>query len=158
MELGCYKEGLKRLGLSLPKVQPPAFEYLPVVLHNNLAYVSGQLPWDKDFESVLKGVLGGGLSVEDGQEAARRCVLAGLGFLEAALGNFERLDRVIKISGFVTSAPGFHQQPLVIDAASNLLVDLFGEKGRHARIAVGVHELPRGSAVEIEFVFGLTDH
>ncbi len=150
-------DNLVRLGLRLPKVKPPAFEYLPVVVHNNLAYVSGQLPWDEDFESVIKGALGSDLTLQDGQEAARRCVLSALGFLKIALDGFERVERVIKLSGFVASAPGFNQQPLVIDAASNLLIELFGERGRHTRIAVGANELPRGSAVEVEFLFALAD-
>ncbi len=148
---------IENKGLRLPQVRTPSFEYLPVIVYKNIAYVSGQLPWDDSFKSVIKGKVGGDLSLEEGREAARRCVLSGMAFLKESLGSFSSVERVIKVSGFVASAPGFTEQPAVIDAASSLLVSLFGDSGRHARSAIGVYELPRGSAVEIEFLFGLHD-
>ena len=151
------KEKLKNKGYRLPRRRSPTFNYLPVVVHNNLAYVSGQLPWDDTSSSLIKGKLGSELTVDIGQKAARRCVLSGLSVLLDAVGDLQIINRVVKISGFVASAPGFNKQPLVIDAASDLLVELFGENGRHARSAVGVCELPRGSAVEIEFLFSLLE-
>ena len=100
----------------------------------------------------MTGKAGGEIGLEQAQEAARACVLQALAQLEAVLGSLDRIERVLKVTGFVASAPGFSQQPQVIDAASELLVQLFGEHGRHARSAVGVAELPRGVPVEIELV------
>ena len=100
------------------------------------------------------GKLGDGVDVETAQRAAQLCVLNGLSCVKAAIGSLENVERILKVTGFVASAPGFVQQPTVIDAASNLLVELFGDGGRHARSAVGVAELPRNAAVEIEIRAG----
>jgi enamine deaminase RidA (YjgF/YER057c/UK114 family) len=147
---------LAELGIGLPEPRSPAFDYLPVVLHGHVAYISGQLPWRSGNE-LITGKLGAEVSLELGAEAARCCVLHGLSVLKAALGDFNRLDRIIKLTGFVASAPGFVDQPRVIDAASGLLTQLLGENGRHARSAIGVAELPRGAAVEIELIVGIRD-
>jgi enamine deaminase RidA (YjgF/YER057c/UK114 family) len=125
-----------------------------VVVHGDLAYVSGQVP-RLDAQTVIAGKLGGELDVERGREAARLCVLHALAALKQALGSLDRIDRILKVTGFVASAPGFVQQPQVIDAASRLLGEVFGERGKHARSAIGVAELPRGSAVEIEMIVAL---
>jgi enamine deaminase RidA (YjgF/YER057c/UK114 family) len=101
---------------------------------------------------LVTGKVGAELGVAQAREAARACVLQGLAQLEAALGSLDRVERILKVTGFVASAPGFTEQPQVIDAASELLAQIFGETGRHARSAVGVAELPRGVPVEIEFV------
>ncbi|HUU73556.1 MAG TPA: RidA family protein [Burkholderiales bacterium] len=145
---------IAELGITLPEAKKPAFEYVAVALHDNIAYVSGQLPW-LDAEHVIDGKVGDGCSLDKAQEAARLCTLFALAALKAQLGNLDSIEQVLKVTGFVASAPGFNAQPKVIDAASKLLGDIFGEQGRHARSAVGVAELPRGAAVEIEFVVAL---
>lgn len=142
---------LEGLGLALPEAVAPAFQYVPVVVHAGLAWVSGQIP-RAGARVLITGKAGEGVGLEQAQEAARACVLQALAQLESALGSLERIERVLKVTGFVASAPGFTQQPQVIDAASELLVQVFGEHGRHARSAVGVAELPRGVPVEIELV------
>lgn len=146
---------LEALGLKLPEATPPAFEYLPVVVHGDVAWVSGQIP--RAGSGVLvTGKVGGEVDLEAARTAARACVLQGLAQLEVALGSLDRVTRVLKVTGFVASAGGFVQQPQVIDAASQLLVQVFGDVGRHARSAVGVAELPRGVPVEIELVVAVS--
>lgn len=145
------EETLARLGLALPPPAAPTFQYVPVTVHGGIAYVSGQLP-KEDEEVRITGKVGDAVTIESAQRAARICILQGVSCLKAALGDLEKVERILKVTGFVASAPGFVQQPRVIDAASALLVDLFGERGRHARSAVGVFELPRQSPVEIEMV------
>jgi len=150
------EEQLKKLGLSLPPPAEPTFQYVPVTVHNGVAYVSGQLP-KEDGEVRITGKVGDALDVETARRAARICILQGLSCLKSAIGSLNNVDRILKVTGFVASAPGFNQQPQVIDAASNLLYDLFGERGRHARSAVGVTELPRNAPVEIEMVIAVKD-
>lgn len=145
------EQRLAQLGLTLPKAAQPSFNYAPVVLHEGVAYVSGQLP-KVDGEVRLFGKVGAEVSLEQAREQARICVLQALACLSAELGNLSRVTRVLKVSGFVASAQGFNEQPKVIDAASDLLVEIFGAAGKHARSAIGVAELPRNAAVEIEFV------
>ena len=142
---------LRELGLELPPAASPAFEYVPVVVHGGIAYVSGQLP-KEDGEVRIIGKVGADIDIDAAQQAARICILQGLSCLKAALGTLDRIDRILKVTGFVASAPGFTQQPRVIDAASSLLAAILGERGRHARSAVGVIELPRGTPVEIEMI------
>jgi enamine deaminase RidA (YjgF/YER057c/UK114 family) len=148
------EEKLSEAGLVLPQPVMPQFEYVPVVVHGDVAYVSGQVS-RKDASTVITGKLGVELDLARGREAAQLCVLHALAALKSSLGSLDRISRVIKVTGFVASAPGFVQQPQVIDAASKLLGDLFGESGRHARSAIGVAELPRGAAVEIEMIVAL---
>lgn len=145
---------LNELGLVLPEPKSPAFAYVPVVCEAGLAWVSGQLPWRLD-GSLPQGKLGAEVSLEQGQEAARLCVLNALSVLKSELGSLDRIARVIKLTGFVASASGFVNQPRVIDGASNLMLEIFSQAGQHARSAVGVAELPRSVPVEIEFVFAL---
>ncbi len=144
-------ERLTALGLHLPPPVAPRFAYSAVVVHGGAAYVSGQLPW-RDGVLVAPGRVGDDVSVASASEAARCCVLNGLAVLDQALGSLARIDRFLKVTGFVASAPSFHEQPQVIDAASLLLIELFGDAGRHARSAVGVAALPRDASVEIEFI------
>jgi enamine deaminase RidA (YjgF/YER057c/UK114 family) len=139
------------LGIALPAPMKPGFEYVPVALHSGTAYVSGQLP-RLDSETVISGKVGAETDIPRAQEAARLCTLYALANLNHRLGSLDDIEQFLKITGFVASAPGFIGQPKVIDAASKLLVDIFGDKGRHARSAIGVTELPRGAAVEIEMV------
>ena len=142
------------LGLVLPAPRAPAFSYAAVSLHANLAWVSGQLPWRLD-GSLPNGKLGAEISIEEGQESARCCVLNALSVLKQGLGSLNSVEKVIKLTGFVASATGFIEQPQVMDGASKLILDIFSERGKHARSARGVAELPRGVPVEIEFVFAI---
>ena len=142
---------LAELGIQLPAAKTPAYEYVAVALHENIAYVSGQLPW-LDSDTVISGKVSTECDLEKAQEAARICTLYALANLEHQLGSLDAIARILKVTGFVASASGFNAQPKVIDAASKLLGEIFGESGRHARSAVGVAELPRGAAVEIEMV------
>lgn len=145
------EERLEQLGIVLPPAVKPAYQYLPVTVHERLAFVSGQLPREGE-EVLIVGKVGGEVSIERAQEAARLCIVQGLAGLKQALGSLARVERILKVTGFVASAPSFNQQPKVIDAASELLVQVFGENGRHARSAVGVAELPRNACVEIELI------
>jgi enamine deaminase RidA (YjgF/YER057c/UK114 family) len=145
-------ENLARLGLSLPEPPPLGGLYVPLKRVGNLAYVSGQGPTIKGIP-VFTGKVGADLSIEQGQEAARACVLNALSVLHKSIGSLERVKNVVKILGFVASAPGFGEQPKVVNGGSQLLIDVFGEAGRHARSAIGANELPGNIPVEIEFIF-----
>lgn len=150
------EQRIKELGYELPEPAAPAFEYVPLTVHNGVAYVSGQLP--KIIGNVtIVGKVGAEVSVEEAQEAARICILQALACLKQELGDLGRIERVLKINGYIASASGFNQQPKVLDAASKLLADLFGDAGRHARSAIGVAELPRNSAVEIEMTVAVKE-
>jgi enamine deaminase RidA (YjgF/YER057c/UK114 family) len=151
------EEKLAALDLALPQPAEPAFHYVAVTIHGGTAYVSGQLP-KVDGEVRCIGKVGAEVSVQEAAQAARICILQGLACLKAALGNLGRVERVLKVTGFVASASGFNRQPEVIDAASRLLIDLFGEAGHHARSAVGVAELPRNAPVEIEMIVAVKDY
>ena len=148
--MSTIDERLRTLGLALPGPYPPHDPLDAIVVHDGRARTSGQLPRDHEGRLVHPGVLGAGLSVEDGAEAARWCALNALSVLRAGLGSLDRVSRVLTLLGFVASAPGFAQQPAVVDGASNLLRDVFDAAGRHSRSAIGVAALPRGGAVEIE--------
>ncbi len=141
---------LAELGLRLPGPYPPHDPLDAVVSHGGRIRTSGQLPRNHDGVLVHPGVLGRELTVEQGAEAARWCALNALSVLRAALGDLDRIDRVLTVLGFVACAPGFAEQPAVVDGASRLLADVFGDAGRHTRSAIGVAALPRGGAVEIE--------
>jgi enamine deaminase RidA (YjgF/YER057c/UK114 family) len=143
-------ERLADLGLVLPGPYPPHDPLDAVVIHGGRARTSGQLPRDTDGVIVHQGRLGDGVTVEAGAEAARWCALNALSVLQGALGDLDRVERVLSVIGFVASAPGFVEQPAVVDGASRLLHDVFGDQGRHSRSAIGVAALPRGGAVEIE--------
>ncbi len=150
------EQRLAQLGLTLPAPAQPSFNYVPVTTHAGVAYVSGQLP-KVDGEVRVHGKVGAQVSLEQAREQARICVLQALACLAAELGDLSRIRRVLKVTGFVASAPGFNEQPKVIDAASDLLVQVLGPEARHARSAVGVAELPRNAAVEIEFVLAYAE-
>jgi enamine deaminase RidA (YjgF/YER057c/UK114 family) len=145
---------LAQLGLTLPQAAQPAFNYVPVVIEEKLAFVSGQLP-KVDGEVRVQGRLGDTVTMEQGREAARVCALQALACLAEALGSIDRVARIVRLSGFVASTPDFYQQPAVIDAASELMVEIFGDAGRHARSAVGVAALPRNAPVELEVIASL---
>lgn len=143
------EEKLKSLGFVLPAPAQPSFQYVPVTVYGGVAYVSGQLP-KVNGEVRTFGKVGAEVTLEEAQEAARVCILQGLACLIDAIGSAEMIEKILKINGYVASAPGFNQQPKVLDAASYLLVEALGDAGRHARAAVGVAELPRNAPVEIE--------
>jgi enamine deaminase RidA (YjgF/YER057c/UK114 family) len=142
---------LAELGLTLHGPHPPHEPLLAVVVHDGIARTSGQLP-RIDGQLTCIGVLGATVTVEEGYEAAKVCALNALAVLKAELGSLDRIDRILTVTGYVASAPGFDQQPAVVDGASHVLHDVFGEPGRHTRSAVGVAALPRGGAVEIEVI------
>jgi enamine deaminase RidA (YjgF/YER057c/UK114 family) len=142
---------LAQMGLTLPSAAQPSFSYVPVAIDRGIAYVSGQLP-KVDGEVRVQGRLGEGVSLEQGKDAARICGIQALACLAETLGSIDRVARILRISGFVSSAPGFFHQPAVIDAVSELMVEVFGEAGRHARSAIGVAALPRNAPVEVEVI------
>lgn len=145
------EEKLSSLGIALPSPPAPAGSYVPVVVSGNLAFVAGQIPLEAG-QVMFRGKVGKDLPVETGQEAAKLCTINALAQLKAALGSLDRIKRVVKVTGFVNCEPSFADQPKVINGASDLLVQVFGEKGKHARAAVGVGSLPLQSAVEVEFI------
>ncbi len=144
---------LAELGLTLPSAAAPAANYVPFVISGNLIFVSGQLPMSNG-ALTIKGLVGQDVSVEQGKEAAKLCALNLLAQVKAALGgDLSRLKRVVKLTAFVASGPDFTQHPEVVNGASDVLVEILGDAGRHARAAVGAPSLPRGTPVEIEGVF-----
>ena len=144
---------LGELGIELPETAASVANYVPVARTGDLLFVSGQLPME-DGKVVWTGTVGDLLSIEEGAEAARLCAINMLAQLRAALdGDLNRVKRVVRLGGFVASAGDFTAQPQVINGASDLMVDLFGDAGRHARAAVGVNILPLGAAVEVEGLF-----
>ena len=143
---------LAELGLVLPATSKPVAAYLPAVTSGSLVYTSGQLPL-QDGALPATGKVGAAVSAEDAAVYARQCVLNGLAAARSAIGSLDRITRVVKVVGFVASDPSFTGQPGVINGASELLHDIFGEAGQHARSAVGVAVLPLDAPVEIEFVF-----
>ncbi len=146
---GRVRARLAELGLTLHGPHPPHDPLDAVVVHDGVARTSGQLPRIEG-ELTCVGRLGDTVSVDEGTAAAAVCALNALAVLEVALGSLDRVERVLTVTGYVASAPDFHQQPAVVDGASRVLADVFGPAGRHTRSAVGVAALPRGGAVEIE--------
>ena len=146
---------LQELGIVLPEAAAPVASYVPVVVHGGFAHVSGQLPFVDG--KLVTGRLGEDLSLEAGIDAARACGLMILAQLKAALVPLDKVERVVKLGGFVNSTPDFTDQPKVINGASDLMVAVFGEKGRHARAAVGVPALPLGAAVEVDAIVAIAD-
>lgn len=143
---------LAELGITLPDAPAPAANYVPFVRSGNTLYVSGQISQDED--GLMLGKVGGDATVEQGAAAARRCALSLLAQVRAACdGDFDRLVRVVKLTGFVNSTPDFTDQPKVINGCSDTLVEILGDKGRHARSAVSAGALPLGVMVEIEGIF-----
>lgn len=140
----------------MPEAPRPVAAYVPAVRSGDLLFTSGQLPF-REGKVAYTGKVGGLLSEADGYEAARLCALNCLAVARSVLGSLDRIGRVVKVSGFVNSAPGFTGQPKVLNGASELLADVFGEAGRHARAAVGVAELPLDAAVEVEMVFAIRE-
>ncbi|MFJ1458720.1 RidA family protein [Nocardia sp. N2S4-5] len=145
-----WRENLDRLGLELPGVAAPAGAYIPALRTGSYVYTSGQLPFIGG-ELSVSGKVGAEVSLEQGKEAAKWCALNALAAVHDLVG-LDEVVRIVKVVGFVASAPGFNNQPLVINGASELLGEVFGEAGVHARSAVGVFELPKNTPVEVELI------
>jgi enamine deaminase RidA (YjgF/YER057c/UK114 family) len=153
--VGTIDRKLGELGISLPNLTAPIANYVPSVRTGNLLIVSGQLCFGPDGKLVATGKLGGGVSLEDGARAARACAINLIAQIKAAVGDLDRMVRVVRLGGFISSVPSFLDGPKVMNGASDLFVDLFGDKGRHARTTVGVAVLPLDAAVEVEGMFEL---
>jgi enamine deaminase RidA (YjgF/YER057c/UK114 family) len=148
---GKVEARLASLGIALPAAPNPVANYVPSVLAGNLLFISGQISKAAD-GSVTKGQLGAGLSVAEGSAAARLCALNLLAQAKAAVGELDRIAHIVKLTGFVNASPEFTDHPQVMNGASDLMVEVFGDKGRHARAAVGVSSLPMGCAVEVDAI------
>lgn len=142
---------LAELGIEIPVLPPPVASYVPAVRTGRLVFASGQTPTVAG-QLTLRGKLGEGISIERGQEAARLATLNCLAEVRGLLGSLDEVVRVVKLTGYVASAPGFGDQPKVVNGASQLIEEVFGEAGRHARVALGVAELPVGAPVEVELI------
>ena len=149
------EDRLKDLHIELPTAAAPVANYVPYVISGSLLVISGQVAFGANgkFDPAHTGKLGGSVSVEAGQAAARRCAINVLAQAKLALGDLDRISRCIRLGGFINVAPGFSAVPLVMNGASDFIVEIFGDKGRHARSTIGVAELPFESAVEVEALF-----
>jgi len=145
---------LEELGIEIPDPPEPAGSYLPARKAGNLVFCSGQGPMQEG-EFLHLGKVGADLSVEEGYEAARVAAINCLAEIKSEIGSLDKIDRVVKVRGFVSSAPGFGKQPEVVNGASDVLQEIFGENGKHARSALGTSELPRNIPVEVEMVVSL---
>jgi enamine deaminase RidA (YjgF/YER057c/UK114 family) len=148
---GKVEARLASLGVVLPEAPIPVANYVPALLSGNLLFISGQISKGAD-GNVIKGRLGAELTVEQGREAARASALAILAQAKAALGALDRIAQVVRLTGFVAATPDFAEHPQVINGASDLMVEVLGEAGRHTRAAVGVASLPMGCAVEVDAI------
>ena len=146
-----YEARIEQLGLTLPAAPKPVANYVPVVRVGDLLFLSGVLP-SRDGQLIMTGKLGADLSVEQGVEAAKTAALNALAIVKGEVGSLDRVKRIVKMVGHIASAPGFTDQPQVLNGASDLFVRIFGEAGKHARVAVGAAELPRRAPVEIELI------
>lgn len=145
------EQRLSGMGLKLPEAPKPVASYVPFIISGDQLFISGQLSKDSTGH-LLTGVLGAGVSIEDGQSAARHAALNILAHAKSALGSLERVAQVLRLTGYVASSPGFSEQSKVINGASDLLVAVLGDAGRHTRSAVGVASLPLGASVEIDAI------
>ena len=150
-----YEDKLREMGLQLPQAPKPVATYVPAVRAGDLLFLSGVLPM-RNGELAFTGKLGRELTVPQGMDAAKLAVLNALAIAKQELGSLDRIARVVKVVGHVASAEGFTDQPQVLNGASDLLVSIFGEAGRHARVAIGAAELPRRAAVEIEVILAVS--
>jgi enamine deaminase RidA (YjgF/YER057c/UK114 family) len=150
---GMVEKKLGELGIILNAPTVPVANYIPFVRTGNLLMISGQICFDGEGKLVAKGQLGAGVSVEDGQKAARACAINVLAQVKAALGDLDKVVRVVRLGGFVNSVASFTDGPKVMNGASDLMVSAFGEKGKHARTTIGVAALPQNAAMEVEALF-----
>ncbi len=149
-----FEERARELGIEIPVPPKPAASYLPGVVTDGLLYVSGQLPM-KDGQLQVRGVVGGDVSVEEAYQAARLCALNALGVVRMMAGSLDAVERIVKLEGFVNSTPQLTAQPQCINGASDLLAEIFGEAGAHARFAIGTAGLPLGAPVEVGMIVKL---
>lgn len=147
---------LAELGIDIPDVVPPVAAYVPAVVTGRYVYTSGQLPM-RDGAMLAVGLVGADVDPDLAKECARQCAINALAAAQSVIGNLNRVTRVVKVVGFVASAAGFTGQPAVINGASELLLDVFGDAGRHARSAVGVAALPINAPVEVEIILEVAD-
>ena len=150
---GTIEKKLSDLGITLPTPAAPVANYVAFVRSGNLLTVSGQLCFGPDGKLTPPGQLGDSVSMEDGQKAARACAINLIAQVKAAVGDLDKVVRVVRLGGFINSAPGYADGPKVMNGASDLMVEIFGDKGRHARSTVGVSALPANAAVEVEGTF-----
>ncbi len=150
---GTVEKKLADLGFTLPTPAAPVANYVPFVRTGKLLVISGQLCLDAEGKLVAKGKLGAEVSIDDGVKAARACAINLLAQIKAGLGDLDKVVRVVRLGGFINSAPGFIDGPKVMNGASDLMVTAFGDRGRHARTTVGVAALPLDAAVEVEGAF-----
>lgn len=151
----AINDRLKTLGITLPEPSTPAGSYVPFVISGNLVFIAGQLPRDKG-QVTATGRVGGDVDLATAQKAAEVCGLNILSQLNVACGgDLDRVEQCLKLGGFVASAPDFYDQPKVVNGASDLMVKVFGDRGKHARAAVGVFSLPSNAAVEVDAIFSL---
>ena len=150
---GTVEQALAKLGITLPTPAAPIANYVPAVRTGNQLVISGQICLGADGKLVAKGQLGGPVSIEDGQQAARACAINLIAQVKAALGDLDKVVRVVRLGGFINSTSDFGEGPKVMNGASDLMVEVFGDKGRHARATVGVAALPADAAVEVEGLF-----
>jgi enamine deaminase RidA (YjgF/YER057c/UK114 family) len=150
---GTVEQTLAAEGITLHSPPSPVANYVPFVRTGNLLFVSGQICLGADGKLIAKGKLGAGVSIEQGNAAARGCAINLLAQVKAALGDLDKVVRVVRLGGFINSAPDFLEGPKVLNGASDLMVAAFGDKGRHARTTVGVSALPSDAAVEVEGLF-----
>lgn len=153
--MGRVEQRLRELGFELPS-PPPIGKIEPVKRVDRLVFVSGHGP-ERDGKAVIVGRVGAEVSLEEGYRAAQLCALNCLASLKRFLGDLDRIDEIVKVLGFVNSAPGFSQQPAVMHGFTDLLVELFGERGRHARSAIGTSDLPGNIPVEVEMIVAVKD-
>jgi enamine deaminase RidA (YjgF/YER057c/UK114 family) len=151
------EQRLTTLGLALPPPPKPVASYVPAVRSGTLLFLSGILPM-KDGKPAWTGKIGRDLTVEQGVEAARLACLNALAVVKAEIGSLDAVSRIVRLGGHVASAEGFTQQPAVVNGASDLLVAIFGDAGRHARLALGAYELPLGAAIELELIVEITSN
>jgi len=143
---------LKELGIEIPPAAAPVANYVPFVIEDKLVFIAGQVPRGPDGKLQYVGKVGKDLTEKEGYEAARLCALNCLAQLKAAAGSLDKVRRIVRVGGFVNCVPEFANQPQVINGASDLIVQLFGQKGRHARTAVGTGSLPANVATEVEMI------
>lgn len=142
---------LRELGIVLPAAPAAVGAYVPWVRAGNLIFTSGQLPW-QDGKLLCVGKVGGDVSIEQGQKAARACIINALAQIKAAVADLEKVVQVVRLDGFVHSAPGFHEHPKVLNGASEFLNEIFGNRGKHARTAIGINEMPLNAPVQIALI------
>lgn len=153
------EEKLISLGINLPKSPKPAGSYVPISKSNNLIFVSGQIPIDTELDQIkYKGKIGLENTIEQGQNAAILCTLNALALIKEKIGSLDEVQKIVKVSGYINCDNNFYEHPKVINPASELLVKIFGEKGKHTRIAVGVSSLPLNSSVEMDFIVEISNN